>query len=433
MSSVFPKEQQKVKYFDDIWNLIRKLSMITGIFVFPDFTKSIWMERILTCNPPLSFGIVLLFAYGTFKLDNFSLMSHILCDSILINYAAVFYAFSCIKRYNKDMIRFMDWCRSLYNYHAKFHSVQQKIAHRQVDWVHLWAIRTIKATAFVMWFDSLMISAGFAFVGQFLPESIYPKYSPPMPYYFPFEEQENWYVFAITLAGQVKCSLDLGSFHTLFLSIFYTISIHLYMYLNIIKETIELMGQQIEAKYDGQGLPQKVLKKKQPISNIVNTNILEDQNCDLPFREWIKLVVDMISESNEILSTFGEIFTGYFFLFELASFGSLFIFGMIMMVLHQQYFFAFGIVGASGILFSFCFINEQLMKKFAEISVALYEVPWYTLNPTERRFFMQVMTCSNIQKGFNSGIHGVTFERFNNIVQAAYSNVLVLKDLVMKS
>lgn len=145
------------------------------------------------------------------------------------------------------------------------------------------------------------------------------------------------------------------------------------------------------------------------------------------------MIVDMISESNEILSMFGEIFSGYFFLFELASFGSLFVFGMIMMVIHQQYFFAFGIVGASAILFSFCFINEQLLKKIAELSTALYEVPWYTLTPKERKFFLQVMTCSDIQSGFKaSGVHGVTFERFSKIVQAAYSNVLVLKDLVTK-
>lgn len=141
----------------------------------------------------------------------------------------------------------------------------------------------------------------------------------------------------------------------------------------------------------------------------------------------------MISESNEIISTFGEIFGGYFFLFEFASFGSLFVFGLIMLVLHQQYFFALGIVCASVILFTFCVINEQFLEKFAEISVALYDIPWYTLTPKERKFFLQVMTCSEIQKGFMaSGVHGVTFERFSKIVQAAYSNVLVLKDLVMK-
>lgn len=83
-------------------------------------------------------------------------------------------------------------------------------------------------TVFVMWLDAFMISAGFAIIGQFLPEHMYPKYSPPMPYYFPIEDQENWTVFAITTASQSKCSMDLGTFHSLFLSILYTISIHLF-------------------------------------------------------------------------------------------------------------------------------------------------------------------------------------------------------------
>lgn len=115
--------------------------MIAGIFVFPGITKSIWAKRILTFHRLFGFGTMLLQAYGTFKRYNFSLMSHILCDSILINYAAVFYAFSCIQRFNKGLIRFLDWCRSLHNFRKKFHSIQQEIAERQIDWVHLWGIR----------------------------------------------------------------------------------------------------------------------------------------------------------------------------------------------------------------------------------------------------------------------------------------------------
>lgn len=405
--------------FDGIWDLIRKINMISGVFLFPGITKNVWLKRILMCNAPLSFGIVLIFAYGTLQRDDYSLMSHILVHSILINYATVFYGFSCIKRNNTEMIGFMEWCGSLYRYKEKFHPIQYEIAETRMNWVHVWAIRVIQVAGFILWFDSTMISVGFAFVGLFLPENIYPKYSAPMPYYFPIEDQKNWKVLCLTLFCQFKCSIDLASFHQLFLSIFYTVSIHIYTHLEIIKETIELLKEKLQKRHEKQ------------LSGKTTSNDVADD--DLPIQAWIKLIVDMICESNKTISTFGQIFTGYFFLFELASFGSLFIFGLIMLVIHQQFFFAFGIVCASFILFSFCFINEQFLEKFEEISEALYDIPWYTLTPKERILILPMMSCSDIQRGFMaSGIHSVTFERFNKIVQAAYSNVLVLKDLVLK-
>lgn len=433
-TSIAPiKERKQEKSFDDIWEMIRKVIMIAGIFVFPNITKNVWLKRTLMLNAALSFGIVLMLAYGTFELNNYSLMSHILVHSILINYAAVFYGCSCIKRNNDEMIGFIDWCRSLYNYREKFHRVQYGIVKARVDWLHTWAVRVMQGSGFVLWFDSTMITLGFAFVGYFLPESIYPKFSAPLPYYYPFENQKTWKAFLITLLSQFKCAMDLSSIHCLLLSIFYTISIHIYTYLNIVKETIELMGESLQARYDRKSHGNLTHRRNNQGMEGTSSIDNEQRNDDLFLEEWIKLIVDMISESNQIISTFGQIFAGYFFLFEFACFGSLFIFGLIMMVLHQQYFFALGIVCASVILFTFCFINEQFLEMFDQISIALYKIPWYTLTPKERKLFLQVMTCGDIQKGFMaSGIHAVTFERFSKIVQAAYSNVLVLKDLVMK-
>lgn len=401
----------KKQSFDDIWEKIRKIIMIAGIFVFPNvITKNRWLKIALMINAALSFGIVLVLAYGTFKLNNYSLMSHILVHSILINYVTVFYGCSCIYRNSSEMLGFLEWCGNLYNYHENFHKIQHEIVISRLNWVHKWTIWIIKGAAFVLWVDSAMITLGFAFVGYFLPESVYPKFSAPLPYYYPFENQKTWTAFFVTLVSQFKGAMDLSSIHLLLLSIFYTISMHIHTHLNIIKETIVLMGRQLQEKHD----------KK-------------ESHDRLELKIWIKMIVDMISTSNSIISRFGEIFGGYFFLFELSSFGSLFVFGLIILVLHQQYFFAFGIVCASVILFTFCFINEQFLEKFAQISVALYDIPWYTLTPHERKLFLQVMTCSSIQRGFQaSGIHGVTFERFNKIVQAAYSNVLILKDLVLK-
>lgn len=434
MSQISPMNKQKQKNaFDDIWNLIRKIIMISGIFVFPNITKKLWLRRILMLNPVLCTGIIFAFAYGTFKLHHFNLMSHILCDSILINLAASFYGSFCIIKYNTEMIGFIDWCRSLYNCKERFHPVQQDIAESRINWAHTWSYRLVQVTVAFFWFDSFMISAGFAFVGQFLPESIYPKFSQPLPYNLPVKDQENWTIFFITLIAQVKCAMDIGSFNVVFLSIFYTIFIHIYTYMNIIKETIELMGNELQARYDRREQGKIELKHSVGIRKSHGNSGNELQNQDLALVEWLKIIVDMISEINEIITTISQIFTHYFFFFEFGSYGALFIFGMIITVIHQQYFFAFGIIGLSAILFGFCYINEKLLAKFEEIFATLYETPWYTLVPKERKLFLHVLHCRGLQKGFlASGIHGVTFERFNKIVQAAYSNVLVLKDLVTK-
>lgn len=433
------KKRKNDESFDDIWEMIRKVIIVAGIFVFPGITKNVWLKRALMLNAAISFGIVLILAYGTFELNNYSLISHILVHSILINYVTVLYGCFCIKRNEMKMLEFFNFCANLYKYRETFHRTQYDIVKRQLTWAHKWTVRIIQGAAFVLWVDSTMITLGFAFVGYFLPESIYPKLSAPMPYYYPFKNQKTWPVFLVTLVSQFKCAMDLSSIHLLLLSIFYTISIHIHSHLNIIKQTIELMGKDLQAKHDQMSHRlvghEPSIKWKQTLrngNNMVDVNE-NPKNDELLLVDWIKQVVDMISQSNQIISSFAEIFTGYFFLFEFSSFGSLFVFGMIMLVLHQQYFFAFGIICASVILFTFCFINEQFLEKFAQISLALYDIPWYILTPKERKIFLIVMTCSEIQKGFKaSGIHGVTFERFNKIVQAAYSNVLVLKDLVMK-
>lgn len=412
----------KEKSFDDQWNLIRMIQMVSGIFVFPGVTDKPSL-RLLMLNPVICTLIIFVFAYGTFKFHNFNLMSHILCDSILINLAASFYGSFCIKKYNPEMLGFINWCRSLYKIEEKFHPIQQKIVRNRMDWVHLWSCRLIKGTAGFFWCNSFMMSAGFAFVGHFLPESMYPKFSQPLPYNLPVKDQKNFTVFWITLIGQIKCAMDIGSFNVVFLGIFYTIFIHIHTYLNIIKETITLFGEKLEEKH--YNWLEEGRKSQEIVSN--------QDNDVLPLEEWFKLIVDMISESNTIITTLSNIFTHFFFFFEFGSFGALFIFGLIITVIHQQYFFAFGIIGLAAVLFVFCYINEKILEKFEEIFIAFYEIPWYTLTPKERKLFSQVLHCRAIQKGFMaSGIHGVTFERFNKIVQAAYSNLLVLKDLVLK-
>lgn len=147
----------------------------------------------------------------------------------------------------------------------------------------------------------------------------------------------------------------------------------------------------------------------------------------------MKIVTKMLCNVNSVISSFSKLYTELFLLLEITSLGTLFICGLTFTVTRQQYFFAVRVTYPTALLFCICYINEKILERLDDIKESLYDMPWYGLNPKQRKMLMIVMNCDHIQKGFTAaGIHEITLERFGIIVKAGYTNVLVLKDLVMK-
>lgn len=302
----------------------------------------------------------------------------------------------------------VNWCRDMYDVERKYHRKVQSIADKHVRKCHKFARFIIKAYRLFLYCDAFAITIGFAIFGIFLPESIYPKFSFPLPFYLPFKNQETYLCYCLTLLAQFKTTVDVASLGIFVYAMLYCLSIHHLSFLDIIKESVELFQQGVERKHVSKG-------------------------TDDDITEWVKIITDMVCDVNESIAMYQNVYSGLFFMLEMASFGSLFIFGLILLVVHQQLFFAVGITVVAASLFIQCYINEKYLEKFSAISEALYEIPWYVLAPKERKMILMAMFCSDVCSGLNVvGIHPLKLERFAKVLQAAYSNCLVLKDLIQK-
>lgn len=398
--------------FKDIFELIRQLETIIGICLYKQdrSEKKTWKEILFILTIPSHICFVILFAFSTPYVLNYSLISIIITGSTLTLCCQNLLGTSLMYKKGDKSRALVNWCRDMYGIEQKYHPKIYHIADKHVRKCHKYAKLIIKVYRLFLYLDAFAITLGFAIVGIFLPESIYPKFSFPLPFYLPFKNQETYLCYCLTLVMQFKTTVDVASLGIFVYAMMYALSIHHVIYLDIIKESVELFQHDIERKHATKGTAN-----------------------DITLDEWIKIITDMVCDANESIAMYQNVYSGLFFMLEMASFGSLFIFGLILLVVHQQLFFAIGITVVAASLFVQCYINEKYLEKFSQVSQALYEIPWYVLAPKERKMILMAMFSSDICTGLNvAGFHPLKLERFTKVLQAAYSNCLVLKDLIQK-
>lgn len=116
---------------------------------------------------------------------------------------------------------------------------------------------------------------------------------------------------------------------------------------------------------------------------------------------------------------------------ELICFAYTFIGGLIILVEKESYSLCISCVGTVTFTYVTCQMNEKLLDKIQEVQEAMYDIPWYHLTVKEQQFLRMAMNINFIDSGYNVlQMHSMSFERFSAIMQAAYSNCLVLKDIV---
>ncbi|XP_063698009.1 uncharacterized protein LOC134828949 [Culicoides brevitarsis] len=259
-----------------------------------------------------------------------------------------------------------------------------------------------------------------------------PKGTVPLPLYFLFENQASWIGFLTAVVAQTSECLDTASLAIYLYAVPLCSFIHILGYLDIILQVIEKMKYEMLMKVkttDEDGLKSTL---ELETLEIINESSEAPQE-EVSFDEWIKILNDMICDVNSIFNPLENLYSIVLFLLEAASLGALFICGMCLTVLKEQQFFAIGVNVICVLLFISCFLNELMLEKLININEALYDLPWWELNPKQRKQLMLLMHCDKIQRGFTAaGIHNLTIERFGIIVKAGYTNLLVLKDLVQK-
>lgn len=180
-------------------------------------------------------------------------------------------------------------------------------------------------------------------------------------------------------------------------------------------------------------IQQAAKKIKQELLTSLNKLNQTQQTSITSFDENMKILTEMISDVSSVVTKFNNLYSISFLFIEISSLASLFICGLIFIVVRQQYIFAISIILYTVVLYSFCYVNEKILDGFNNIKAELYDIPWYGLPVKQRQVLLITMNCDKIQKGFSvAGIHDLTIERFRIVVKAGYTNLVILKDLVQK-
>lgn len=408
--------------FEDVYKIARQIDRVLGVLLFKEKNiRRTWKENILLLTLPTNVALLSILGLTTLFRAHFSLISILMCSSITIVIVTHYFGIEVIVQHKQEILGFYDWCSKMYNIEEKYHVVQRKRALFHIKYVHKWTVRLFKWMRILLYSDAFAITILISTVGSFLPDHIYPDFLAPLPYILPFEDNKTWKAFIITVLCQYKCAVDLCSFSIFVFGMFYIVSFCILTYLNIIHDTVQMMGMQIRNQYE---------TEQENVDDIEAVKF-DTNGLTLTIREWNKIIVDQINDVNKITTEFSNVFSIFFLNLEFSSFGALFIFGLEMLVVQEQYMYAFGVLTIAMFLFTFCLINEKLMEKMTTIQHALYDIPWYYVAPKDRQFLVTTLFCGTIQKGLTAaGLHGLSIERYGKIVQAAYTNCIILKDLL---
>lgn len=212
----------------------------------------------------------------------------------------------------------------------------------------------LKWVPIILHADTAIATLGMGVLLLFVPETIHSKYKLPVPYYLPFEEQETFKHYVITIIGQFICASSLSCAAALVVGLFLCVILHIASYLDIINDIVEKFAQEVQAE---------------------EVNVVELENCS-------KIIGRMVTDVIEITSVLSRLYTFFFLLIECAAFGSLIVFGLTFLVLHQQYAIAISILHIAAELYMVCFVSVKIDDKFSSIADNLYDVSW-----KERSFY----------------------------------------------
>ncbi|XP_063697534.1 uncharacterized protein LOC134828485 [Culicoides brevitarsis] len=396
--------------FYKIRKVLHSLDREVGLFYFKDssYQRTLY-EKYLAFALPIKIFLLIFMIVSTAFVTHFEFLSMIFCVSLLTVYLCLYSILTKFSRNRKVLQGLVAWCESLYKVEEKFDKSIKDTVTTHLIQMKKWTVIIVPALQITLACLSLTITFAFAVITLFLPEHIYPKFSPPIPYYLPFPNQKTWPAYIITVSVHTQAGLHAATLTSFVFGFFYAIVIHILGVLDMVLDSIKLLKAELLEK----------IKRRESLSTS-------------SFDNWMRIIVDMIADVNEVVSTLSNLYAEYFLLLEFTSFATLFIAGLIVTVVKTQYFMVF-LTCYNVMFYTVCYIHEKVLKKLNDITDAMYDLPWEHLNARQGKTLALAMKCNQVQKGFMAAaIHTITIERFGLIVKAGYTNLLILKDLVAK-
>lgn len=429
--------------FKRIGELIQQFDTVIGLFLFKEPTGSkTRIEQFYSLTLPGHALAIVVLMVSTLFVTNFSLISIIYTSATSMIAAMMQFIVRKMIRNKNNFKDMLVWCEDLYDMEKNFPETVLKAAEIHLRAVERRTCKAIKLIRAIIYVAAVMDTIGFAIVQVLLPDEMFPKFSLPMLFYLPFKEQNSYLAWITTVLVQLKVCIDAAAMITYIFGIFFCIVLHVLGYLDIVKETVEHLKQDLLVNIKGFDEDQVMTVKPHSSLQLETLEIINESSTEpdgklhdneTVLNNSIKIITEMLCNVNSVIGLFSKLYTEFFLLMEISSLSSLFICGLTFTVIHEQYFYAICITFPTALLFCICFINEKFLESLDDIKEAFYDIPWYGLTPKQRKVLLIVMNCDQIQGGFTAaGIHGLSMERFGIVVKAGYSNLLVLKDLVQK-
>lgn len=428
--------KKKKASFDKVWKSIQQADINSGFFLLQNLPKKKTLkEKFFQLTLPTHVFFVVVFIASTLVVTKFKLFNIIICLSLFSSFLCLYCALAKLT-WNKNTFRdLLSWCEGLYDVEKKIPAMVQEIAEKHLVAIENRSLKMQKWLKFILYVDLISISVGVNLISLLLPDNIYPKFSLAIPVYLPFEEQHSWLAFGTTVLAQTIVSIQTATLAIFLFNTLFCVVIHIFGIFDIIEEflgqikkemlTTITVANDTEPKASSSTLQMDVLE------TINRSSVMVDKK--MPFEVWMQIVTDMVSDVNSTITSFSALFSEIFLMHEITSLCALFLFGLVITVNNQQYLFAIGLTFIPCIHYSLCLINEKILDKFDNIKDMLYDLPWYDLNVKQIKMIMMVMNCDKIQTGFTAAhTHNFTVERFGIVMKAGYTNLLVLKDLIMK-
>lgn len=395
--------------FNDILQIFETTDFVSGVFLFRQTTEWTWKEKLARMNALLCPLMSLVLMYGTIHSGKYpTVLGWIFVSSRLVIEMTVYtLVYSCLAN-KKQMNDLFEWCEKMYVIRRTFHPKVQVIAEEKVRWMHRWSSKMLQFYVNSFIFNILFMTIGITTIGWMLPDTIYPKFTLPLPYFLPFENQESWTVFIVTFIMQIVLSIVIACMTVGALGIVFAAAIFIVNFLEIIDSSIKMMHNELE----------QLLTTHRPVQQ--------------ELREWTKTLVDMICGVKEVFNTFNEVFSLFFLMMEFSCYASVFTFGLLIIVVKKQVMFGMcaSLIIVAGFL-TLNYISVIIMGKFSKIMDGLYDCPWYALAPSERKSIHRMMLCGQFKIGLQAaGMHRLDLQLFLTVLKTAYVNCLVLKNMV---
>ena len=286
MSNKNIKNKEKpLENFEKILGFMKIVDKASGLFQFRENNHLSKTDRFLQVFCPLFVIEILVFAISSPFVCRYQKATIIvLTISNLQTCFACFYIRYKLSHDHHLFKKLLKWCQKVDDISKNFHPVLHDFAFKKFNQVTKNSYNFTKGIVIGFTADAFCVTILFAIVGTLLPESIHPKFSPPLPYYLPFKNQESWFTFITTVLFQFKCSYMVGVLAAYSMSILVTTSMHIFGYLDVIVHSLGMLKTQLTER-------EKNFIYECKVKEITVEN--ESSHQDLSVLQWFGLIHTM--------------------------------------------------------------------------------------------------------------------------------------------